>query len=342
MDRDIIEVQDGSFFMVVGSIHPPDKVISFPKYIAGGDGIWSNGYTKYIRAFNYYSALEVYHACKKYYPKYLIYDKILDSELFEVPNQDIKVHYIPEKKLNKILSNPRDPLQTLTVKLVSCLSNLSGVSTESFGITGSILIDIHNTEFSDIDLIVYGKENTYLIKDTLIYLLNNEKHGFSRLKGKRLIEYAMRINEAHPLSISEATNLYRNVFWNRGLFNDKFFSIHPVPRPNEILEKYGDKLYKKLGIVEIEARVVNSDNAIFTPVTYEVDNVKIIEGPKINDITEIVSYEGLYMDIAQSNDKIRVLGRLEMVYDKRKKSVYYRVVVGSIDARGKDYIRVVK
>lgn len=342
LDRDILEIYDGSFFVVVGNVHPSDRVIAYPKYIKGSGGFWFKEDISYKRVFKYYSAKEVFEACKNLYPHYLIYDKVFDATMFEVPHNDIKKHYKPEDRLREIISNPSDKLLQLLSDLVTLLTEVSNIKYDDIGVTGSILAGIHNVEYSDIDLVIYGLENALTIRELLRESLDNRKFGFSRLRGEVLLEYASRIAEVHPLSMREAIHMYKAIFWNRGLFRGKFFSIHPVPKPNEVKEKYGDKMYRGLGIVEITADVVDNSESLFTPSKYRIENVNIVNGPKVEDIFEVVSYEGLYMDIADIGDRIKVLGKLEKVYDKRKGSQYFRVVVGSVEAEGKDYIRVVE
>lgn len=344
LDRDMLEVKDGSFFQIVGNIHPSKRVIAFPKYVHDNSGYWFKNNIFYKRVFPYYSAVKTYEACRNLYPQYLVYDKILGIRIFEVPKEDVKNHYVPEVRLREIIERPTDRLEELTYKLIDVISDVSGLSSKVFGVTGSILLKIHNIERSDLDLTVYGKENSLVVKETLLNLINNEKHGFKRLHGSILSDYAKKLSLAHPISYNEAVKLYTKIFWGRALFKNKFFSMHPVPMPSEISIKYGDQIYRGMGMIEIKCVVSDNSESMYTPAIYKVEKVKILRGKlasDIGEIEEVVSYEGIYADIANINDTLRVYGKLEKVYDKRKKIDYYRVVVGTIEAAGKDYIKII-
>jgi len=66
------------------------------------------------------------------------------------------------------------------------------------------------------------------------------------------------------------------------------------------------------------------------------------EGTSQGDtIEKVVSFEGLYADIAEKDEGIVVRGKLEDVLDKTGKLEYRRILVGSQDARGSDYLKVV-
>jgi len=53
----------------------------------------------------------------------------------------------------------------------------------------------------------------------------------------------------------------------------------------------------------------------------------------------VVSYESLYADIATEGERIKVRGKLEEVTEKKSGKVYYRVLVGSPQGKGREYIK---
>ncbi len=224
---------------------------------------------------------------------------------------------------------------------MNIISNESNVPLNYIGISGSILLKMHNIKFSDIDLTVYGRINALKVKETIINLLNNEEYGFSRPKGDILTSWARDIIKIHPLSLSEALIHYGEERWSRALFKNRQFSIRAVKLENEVEEKYGSKIYEPKGLIKIKCRVKDASDAIFLPCKYIVENCNVIEGPKV-DVVEVVSYEGLYSDIASENEEIIVYGKLEKVIDLNTNEKHYRVCVGSVDAKGKDYIKPIR
>jgi predicted nucleotidyltransferase len=92
-------------------------------------------------------------------------------------------------------------------------------------------------------------------------------------------------------------------------------------------------------MIRIEARVSDDSEADFMPSIYKVEDVRIIEGQPVEDIIEVASYEGFYGGIVYKGERIAVYGKLEKVIDKRSNEEYHRVLVGSKEALGKDYIK---
>ncbi|MCC6046569.1 MAG: hypothetical protein LM572_07270, partial [Ignisphaera sp.] len=83
--------------------------------------------------------------------------------------------------------------------------------------------------------------------------------------------------------------------------------------------------------------------SIFMPATYRVDNVKVVEGVEEAKKTSlVVSYEGLYIDIAKEGEEVVARGKIEKVYDSKSSETYYQLTVGTFEAQGKDFIKPVK
>ena len=349
-DRDFIESYEGLIFCVIGNVHPVDRVIAYLKYIPHlASKIrtkWSREGIMYGRILPYYSAIGVRSTMdflRKHYPEYIVYDKYRSIELIEVPRSKIKKHFKPEERLQEIIKSPQDNLEKLALDLVSELSNESNISIENFGITGSILLKMHNLRYSDIDVVVYGHRNGWIIRDTLKELYHRKRSDFRLPRGSLLEEWSKDIVSHHPLTLKEAMLLYSKFKWNRALYKGRQFSIHPVKLENEVKERWEDKIHKPLGLVRVKAKVVNSSDAIFMPAIYIVEETKILEGiepPK--QISRIVSYEGLYIDLAEPGDEIIAYGKLEEVQDLRSGETYYQVTIGTYEANGKDFIKPVK
>ena len=349
-DRDFIESHEGLIFCVIGNVHPADRVIAYLKYIPHFASKirtkWSREGVMYGRILPYYSAIGVKNTMdflRKHYPEYIIYDKYRSIELIEVPRDKIKKHFRPEERLQEIIKSPQDDLEKLALDLVLELSNESSISIENFGITGSILLKIHNLKYSDIDIIVYGHHNGWIIRNTLKELYHRKESNFRLPKGNLLKEWSKDIISHHPLTLEEAMLLYSRFKWNRALYKGRQFSIHPVKLENEVKERWEDKIHKPLGLVKIKAKVIDSSDAIFMPAVYIVEEAKVLEGiepPK--QISRVVSYEGLYIDLAEPGDEIIVYGKLEEVHDLRSSETYYQVTIGTYEASGRDFIKPTK
>jgi len=269
---------------------------------------------------------------------YLYNSSVMGIRMSAVPLNKISVHFKPEEKMSQLmLMEEPDVLQRKVVDLANLISDESGVSIEYFGVTGSVLLDIHR-DFSDIDLIIYGMKNSELVKEMLIQLSEERKSPICRFDAEKANEWCIEKSRRFPLTYKEARVLFKKK-WGRGLFNGTMFSVHPVKLEEEVSEKYGDRIYKPEGMIKIEAVVYDASEADFLPSVYKIGDVKVLEGNKVEDICEVASYEGLYGGIAEEDEKILVYGKLERVLDKRIGREYHRVLVGSKEAGGKDYIK---
>jgi hypothetical protein len=258
-----------------------------------------------------------------------------------VPLQYIKKHYKPDEKLAQLMNSKRlDLLQKKMKRLVSFLVEKSGVSSNSFGVTGSILLNIHRLNVSDIDLTVYGLKNSLAVKRAMLGVYSLQSSPLQRFEGPALTVWCKNQARSHPLTYDEALQIYRRK-WNLGVFDGTRFSVHPAKLEQEITEEYADRTYEPIGQVIIGAVVHENSDSLFLPAAYKIKEAKIIKGPQVGDIEEVVSYEGLYGDLAEVGETILVKGKLEHVHDKRTKQRYHRVVVGSPEGKGTEYVKIV-
>lgn len=340
-DRDYLRTEEGFFFCVVGSMHPRDRVISYLKYVPEESGKWGRGKERFKRALPNYTIPDLMKTFKflEKHPNYLYDSPVMNIKMSAVPLNKIESHLKPEEKIRSLMKRVNlDPLQHKVVDLVSLLSEQSGVPTEYFGVTGSVLLDIHQ-DFSDIDLIVYGVENSVLVKKAFKWMYEEPDSSVHRFDKRMTREWCLNKTRMYPLTYREAAEIFRRK-WSRGLFRGTMFSVHPVKLEEEVTERYGDRIYLPEGMIEIEAKVSDASEADFLPSVYMVKEVKITDGRVVEDIREVASYEGLYGGLAEEDERILVKGKLERVYDKRDNSEYHRVLVGSEEAKGRDYIKL--
>jgi predicted nucleotidyltransferase len=174
-EGDLIETKSGLIFDVKGLIHPPDRVIAFPRFIPYEGGNRKRGKTAYCKI---YSLSERFMFLKQYFPQYVLYDGVFDETLCEVPKQDIKRHYRPSERLQEIRrSSKPDRLEKAALEFFEQLRKQAKMSWDDCGISGSLLIKLH-TPKSDIDPIVYGSNSCRKTYAALTNLLKSEKRSF--------------------------------------------------------------------------------------------------------------------------------------------------------------------
>ncbi len=341
-DRDFLQTTESFFFCVVGPLHPPDRVISYLKYVPSDSGSWGRGEKKFSRIFQKYTIpnlLETFRFLENNHPHYLFHSPVDKITLTAVPHKNIKKQFMPEKNLAQLRSASKlDSLQDKLLRFTKFLEETSGVPAECFGVTGSILIDIHQPTFSDLDVTVYGLKNSWALRNTIFESTTSEMRT-KRLAGKLLDEWCSKKSKHYPLTPAEALKIYERK-WNLGFFEHTWFSIHPAKVEDEVAEEYGQKTYYPCGQVTIRAVVRDNIDSLFLPAIYKLEEVEILEGPRLGKIAEAVSYESLYDSLAENGESIEVRGKVERVLERGTNRETYRVLVGSPEGKGKEYIKL--
>jgi hypothetical protein len=342
-DRDFLQTREGFFFCVVGSLHPPDRVISYLKYVPAKLGLWGKGkkrFKRVMRAYTIPNLLETFSFLERNCPQYLFHSPFYNITMTAVPHEHLAEHYKPEEKLAQLLQASRlDPLQKKLTRFASFLAETSEVSPKFFGVTGSILLDIHRPEFSDIDVTVYGLKNSLAVKEALTEAYSSAGSTVKRLEGKPLKAWCESKAQRYPLTPDEALRIYERK-WNIGFFEGTPFSIHAVKLEEEVDEEYGDKTYHPVGPATVRAVVYENSDCLFLPSIYRVREVNIMDGPQVANIEEVVSYESLYDNLAEVGESVVARGKLERVVDRKTGREYHRILVGSPEGKGMEYIKL--
>lgn len=335
-DRDFFQTQEGMFFCVTGYLHPPDRYTAYLKYAPASSGKWHSGEIAYQRQLPYYHVnhvVETIRYLERYHPHYVYDCPVRDIRFSMVPRSHVACYYTPRERLREILAGPRDLLEEevhgMATEIVAC----TGIKPGDLGITGSILIGLHNPDFSDIDLLVYGQESARKLQSAL---RQDKIPNIRRPDRKQSDQWSLRIAGRFPLSQEEAQHIASRR-WNYGFYGERYFSIHPTRTDAEITEKYGDHIYRGLGVARVRAVVVEAKESLFMPATYRVRNVQVLDGnPEAAEVCEIVSYEGLYCDVADVGQQVEAYGKLESVDE-----IPRRLVIGTTMSRGEGYVKPV-
>jgi len=324
-EGDFIETKHGLIFDVKGLVHPPNRVIAFIRYYPSKTGERRGKKQSYEKV---YSLSRRYEWLKKNFPEYLVYDQVFDEVLCEVPIIDIKKHYAPVKVLERIRNkeNP-DSLEYMILEMASLLKSSARIPWNTIGASGSVMVGLH-TSNSDIDLVVYGSENCRRVYSAIKTLFEDshcplKPYSLDELKGL----YDFRSKDTLVGFEDFVKTESRKVL--QGKFMQRDFFIRFVKNFGEITERYGDVHYKNCGYGRIEATVVDDSEAIFTPCTYKIEDVKIVEGLRIQPIREIVSFRGRFCEQARRGEKVVAQGKIEKVVDHRNGSEYFRLLIGN-------------
>ncbi len=321
----LIESIEGVIFDVKGLVHPPDKIIAFPRFIPDLKG---SRIRKGVRYGKVYGFPERFTFLERTIPNYIIHDPVFDEKLCEVPLRNVKKIYSPVEGLRRLRKSEKlDGLERVALRCLTILKEQAKVPWNKLGVSGSVLVGLH-TDASDIDPVVYGAENCLKVHKALKKLLEEgdtpfKPYGF----GDLLRLFAFRSKDTF-MSFEDFVKVEsRKVF--QGKFMDRDYFIRFVKDWNEIGEKYGDVRYKNCGYARVEAVVVDDAEAIFTPCTYKIEDVKIVEGPKLEPIREIASFRGRFCEQARKGESVVAQGKLEHVTNYRSGEEYFRLLIGN-------------
>jgi len=324
-EGEFIETRSGVFFDVKGLVHPPKRVIAFIRYFPEMNGERKKNGNSYGKI---YSLSERYELLQRKYPDYVVYDRVFDETLCEVPNGDIRKHYDPVERM-MMLRNRKDldSLEEMALQLAEKLREKSRVSPRAIGISGSVLIGLQIAG-SDLDLVIYGSGNCQKTRSTLNELLNDPKSPFkpySMNELRALFRFRSKDNIASFEDFVRTES--RKAF--QGKFMDTDYFIRFVKDWNEIDEKYGDIEYKNIGSAQIKATIIDDSESIFTPCKYKVAKVAVVRGYRSRKINEIASFRGRFCDQARNGETVFAQGKVEQVTDMRSNRTHFRLLVGN-------------
>lgn len=324
-EGDLVETRAGLIFDVKGLIHPPGRVVAFPRFIPDPSGNRKNECTSYKKV---YALSERFKFLEQNFPHYVVHDPVFDEKLCEVPVNAVKYHYKPAEKLRELRSSNRlDKLENLALQLAKLLKEIADIQWNMIGISGSIMVRLH-TSSSDIDPIVYGSKNCRKVHSALKNLLS-EKNGpfkpYTRKDLKALFDFRSKDTKMSYEDFVRTES--RKVLQGKFLQRDYF--IRFVKDWSEVDEKYGDVRYVNVGYARVEATVVDDSESIFTPCFYRVSDVRVLEGPQIESIEEIASFRGRFCEQAKKGEVAIAQGKVEYVTDNRQNREYSRLLLGN-------------
>jgi predicted nucleotidyltransferase len=304
-----VETAAGLIFTVKGVVHPPDRVVAYLRYVPDPHGERVRGQERYRRV---YSVAEQQEALRARGLSYRTHDPGLGVPVEAVPWEDVARVYDPRERLQRLRADGSDGALTADALAVAeLLRDAGGVPPAALGLTGSLLFDLHGPA-SDIDLVVYGEHECRKVHAALAGLLDDPSAPLERPRGEELAAIHAVHREDTPLSAADFVRLQAGKV-NEGRFAGRPYFVRFVKLPAEAPERYGDPRYVPAGRALVEARVVDASDALFTPCRYSIDEAKVLEGTRIDDLREVVSFRGRFADQALAGQRVRAFGAVERV-----------------------------
>ncbi|UCC20311.1 MAG: hypothetical protein JSV62_03215 [Promethearchaeota archaeon] len=328
IEGDYIETKSNNlFFDVKGLLHPNDYFICFLRFFPQSDGDRTKNGLNFKKV---YKLNERYTILRSKYPKYLFYSKELDLEVQGVKKKGVKKIYTPRAFYRKLKGrNQLTNSEKRSIDLCRLLISESNLSENSIGITGSMMVGL-NTDHSDIDLIIYGTETSLKFQDKIAEIFE---------KSMKCRKYNLNEFRTHYEWRAGGSNIQFEDFLkieqrkqHQGKFMNHDFFIRYIKSPNDWGGNFYDYQFKNIGRIKLKAEVLDSKDSIFTPCSYKINPLKILDSSfelkniTIRDINEVYSYRGRFCEQTKDGEAIFVEGKLERVNYKNQFK-HYRILL---------------
>lgn len=334
-EGDLIKTKSNVVFDVKGLVHPPNKIIAFPRFIPSPQGSRRGKDALYGKV---YSLGERFRYLQENHPDLIVFDPVFGETLCEVPTEQIVEHYQPAEKLAELRKSKNiTPLETKALQLATTLKEKAGIPWKAIGISGSIMAGLTN-EKSDINPLVYGVENSRKAYAALKELFKTGDSGFKpyiREELKILFDFRSKDTKMsfEDFLLVESRKAFQGMFMGTDYF------VRFVKEWSETTEQYGDVCYSNSGYAKITANIADSSDSLFTPCTYQLKDIAVVEGPKLAPIEEIVSFRGRFCEELPTNLResptVEAQGKVELVTDNKTSATHYRLIIGG---RPTDYM----
>jgi predicted nucleotidyltransferase len=328
IEGDYIETKKTKLiFDVKGLLHPNDRKICFLRFYPHPEG---DRIRKGVKFKKVYNLDERYSLLKKFFPKYSFYSKELDIKIQGVYNNDIKKTYTPRDCLQEIserenLSN----IEKYSKILCELFINKGNISRDSIGITGSVMLGL-NKEDSDIDIIIYGTEASLKFQGKLNDMLGESNQIRKYHLDEYKPHYSWRVGGS-DISFKEFMRTEQRKL-HQGKFHEHDFFIRYIKSPKDWNGNFYDYQYKNYGRIKTKVLITNSTDSIFTPCSYKIKALKILDKGSISsninleDIIEINSFRARFCEHAKNGETVIVEGKLEKVVFKNELE-YFRILL---------------
>jgi predicted nucleotidyltransferase len=326
-DRDAIITRENIILRVYGYFHPRNAYVCDVEYAPAA--VYKSADRRAIRTkrkqvyYKFY-ADEGLHFVQDKHPQYTIFYEPLQQRLVGVRQELIWKTRRPEEKFRQLIKKPsKDALLEVLHNICQMITTRSTLQREDFGVFGSLLHSFYHPNFSDLDLIVYGKEKLVKLRELLEELyreksspLRNEFETEDAVKGKhwRFINFDPKEYVWH-----QRRKVIYAVFEDEKSGRAVKMEFEPVRAWEEIRNEYSSKTrVMKKGWIGTIARITGDRDAPFIPSIYQIEPIKVLKGARVENLQRVISYVEEFRMQAHRDEEIYVEGNLEQVTSSTK------------------------
>ena len=299
----MVELPSGVIFEVKGLLHPPGRVLAYPRYLpdSAGDRVREGRRYRKVASWRERQAL----LREEPLSRYVAYDPVLGDAFCFLPLAELAAIYDPVAKLAELrrkaggLARPG----RVALKMAEELVEKAGLSWSDVGVSGSLLVGLSGGA-SDIDLVFYGRDACLKAYRALREM---REDGLARPLGAEELSAILAARSADTLYDPEVFAAREPGKLLQGTFEGVLYSIRLVPARGP--EPYGRVRFRALGTAEIRAVVADASEAIFTPCRYRLREVELLSGAQ--EPEALVSFRLRFCEHAREGEEIAARGKLE-------------------------------
>jgi len=273
---------------------------------------------------------------------FLYHDPHFNTVLPEVPLSRIANCYRPDHRLSVIARNgPADQLEEISLEVAEGLHDTLGIPLHKIGVAGSIAWNAHNVQFSDVNMTVYGLENSWRLYNSFESIVRSSPRIDIRTEAEWSRSRDRLLSRCPLLTPADLWRLFRR---RLALCLDGFcVGITPILFPEEAPIAHGSESYETVTEepVRIIMRIEDDTYGIFLPAILRGVS-RPVSSIGSSRVTRIMIYEGAFRGLVRSGDTIEVCGMLQRVhsYTSEVEEEFFQVMVGTIEGAGHEYVRL--
>jgi len=332
-DRDAILTKEDLIFRVYGYIHPSGAYVCDPEYAT--PAVFKSTNPRARRGENepvYYKffADEGLKLVLNKFPQYTIFYEPLQKCLVGVNEDDISEVRKPDVGLQQVLAKePKDVLLKALQDLFMRVLSKSSLTEKDFGVFGSLLHGFYHPNLSDLDFVVYGRQNINRLCETLETLyredasLRNEFDSMKAVESKdwKFLNYSLKEYLWH-----QRRKMIYAYFDSEDAGRVVKAEFEPVKAWTENINEYDPftRIFH-VGWIKAVAEITDDKDAPFIPSIYQIEIKDVLEGPKVDEIKRIFSYMEEFRMQAKRGEQVLVEGNLEKVVTGTK--VFHQITL---------------
>ncbi|MBS7646383.1 nucleotidyltransferase domain-containing protein [Candidatus Bathyarchaeota archaeon] len=321
-DRDAIVTREGLIFRVFGYVHPSESYICDLEYAPAS--LFKSTNPKAYRTdgrhvfYKFYED-EGWHFIQKRFPQHMVLYKPLGKKVVGINKEDIIEIRKPEHALKRLAERkPRDELLMALQKVLDATVFSLGLCLDDFGVFGSLLHGFYHPKFSDIDIVVYGRENLKKIRKILHDLYSDGDSCFSNefIDNSAIQGKVWRYKNLTPQEFvwHQQRKLIYGVFHDEASGRSIKVEFEPVKSWSEIQGDYSEtRKIEWVSWVKAVLRIKDDSEAPYMPSVYQVEPIQILDGPHVGNLERVVSYLEEFRMQAWKGETVYVEGNLEKV-----------------------------